>query len=103
MSPDSDTSMSLPSMPGNSAEILYAFSSSLMSIAGIEKLNELRHAGSMSNMRRSDGKPKPLPNRSNSRSISLRKECHTSGTFVCGGAVFFTSTGTSAIAVSVFR
>jgi len=70
-----------------------------MSIAGMEKLNELRHAGSMSNMRRSDGKP----NRSNSRSISPRNECHTSGTFVCAGAAFFTSTGTSAIAVSVVR
>src|SRR5271166_3685977 len=43
MSPDIDTSMSLASIPGNSAEILYAFSSSLMSIAGVEKLNELRH------------------------------------------------------------
>jgi hypothetical protein len=46
-------------------------------------------------------KPKPLPNRSNSRAISPRKECHTSGTLVCAGAVFFTSTGTSAIAVSI--
>src|SRR6516225_12153003 len=85
MSPDIDTSMSLASIPGNSAEILYTFSSSLMSIAGAAKLNELagRHAGSTSNMRRSEGKPKPLLNRSNRRSISLRKECHTSGTFVC--------------------
>src|SRR5271157_3424759 len=60
--------------------------------------------GSMSNIRRRDGKPNPPPKQSNSRSISLRKDCHTSGTFVCaGGAVFFTSTGTSAIAVSVSR
>jgi hypothetical protein len=103
MSPDTDTSTSLASIPGNSAEILYAFSSSLMSIAGVEKLNELRHAGSISNIRRSDGKPNPLPNRSNSRSISLRKDCHTSGRVVCAGGAFFTSTGTSAIAVSIGR
>src|SRR6516164_4675291 len=103
MSPDIDTSMSLASIPGSSAEILYTFSSSLMSIAGAVKLNETagRHAGSTSNMRRSEGKPKPLLNRSNRRSISLRKECHTSGTFVCAGATFFTSTGTSDIAVSI--
>jgi hypothetical protein len=93
--------MSLASIPGNSAEILYAFSSSLISIAGVEKLNELRHAGSISNIRRSDGKPNPAPKRSNSRSISLRKDCHISGTVVCAGGAFFTSTGTSAIAVSI--
>src|SRR5208282_898030 len=46
MSPNTDTSTSLASIPGNSAEILYTFSSSRMSIAGVEKLNELRHAGS---------------------------------------------------------
>src|SRR6516164_1582293 len=101
MSPDTDMSMSLASIPGSSAEILYAFSSSLMSIAGVEKLNEVRHAGSISNIRRSDGKPNPLPKRSNSRSISLRNDCHTSGRLVCAGGAFFTSTGTSAIAVSI--
>src|SRR6516162_9586077 len=72
-----------------------------MSIAGVEKLNEVRHAGSISKIRRSDGKPNPLPNRSNSRSISPRKDCHTSGRVVCAGGAFFTSTGTSAIAVSI--
>src|SRR6516162_4757693 len=72
-----------------------------MSIAGVEKLNELRHAGSISNIRRSDGKPNPLPKRSNNRSISPRKDCHTSGRVVCAGGAFFTSTGTSAIAVSI--
>ena len=37
-------SMSLASIPGNSAEILYTLSSSLMSIAGTEKLDELVEA-----------------------------------------------------------
>src|SRR6516225_7182974 len=99
MLPDTDTSTSLASRPGSSAEILYALSSSLISIAGTEKVNELaeRHAGSTSNMRRSEGKP----NRSNSRSISLRKDRHTSGAVVSAGGAFFTSTGTSAIAVSI--
>src|SRR6516162_9416099 len=42
-------------------------------------------------------------NRSNSRSNSLRKDPHTSGAVVSVGAVFFTSTGTSAISVSIIR
>src|SRR6516162_4905560 len=93
--------MSSASIPGSSAEILYTLSSSLMSIAGTEKLNEFaeRHKGSMSKTRRSAGKP----NRSNSRSISPRKDCHMSGVVVCARGAFFNSTGTSDIDVSVFR
>jgi hypothetical protein len=60
-------------------------------MAGIEKLNELRQGGSTSNIRRSEGNPNPLPNRSNSRSISLGKDCQTSGRLVCAGGAFFTS------------
>src|SRR6516162_3511842 len=74
-----------------------------MSIAGAEKVNELagRHAGSVSNMRRSEGNPKPPANRSNNRSISLRNDRHTSGTAGSVAGAFLTSTGTSAIVVSI--
>src|SRR6516164_6830168 len=74
-----------------------------MSIAGAEKVNELagRHAGSVSNIRRSEGNPKPPANRSNNRSISLRNDRHTSGTAGSAAGAFLTSTGTSAIVVSI--
>jgi Transcriptional regulatory protein, C terminal len=49
-------------------------------------------------MRRSEGKP----NRSNSRSISPRNERHASGTGASASVAFFTSTGTSAITLSIF-
>ena len=72
------------------AKVLVVKRSALNALAG-------RHEGSISNTRRNEGKP----NRSNNRSISPGKECHTSGTLDCAGAVFFTSTGTSSVAVSI--
>src|SRR5579859_5569309 len=73
-----------------------------MSMAGDDTLNvpSYRNAGSISNIRRSDGTPQPPANRSNSRSISLRRDRHASGVLAGAGGVFITSAGVVALTVS---
>src|SRR5271165_1055858 len=74
-----------------------------MSTAGAGRVSSVRKLGMTSSMRPNDGMAKPLPNRSNSRSISVRKDRQTSGTAGVGagaGVVRFTSTGVLAMVAS---
>src|SRR5579883_2728576 len=102
MSPVTVTSMSFSVMPGSSAVILNAFSSSETSTAGRVMPGSVssRQSGSTSNSLRIEGNPKKPPeNRSNRRSISVRNACQGSGPTVRGVDACFTGTGVVAMVV----